>query len=227
MHPSRAFKAAGLSDSSGGNRQNTSMMSRAVNKDVSCVVHLYHDAADSAHLDLHLESIASSHRGTKFLRVSGRVALIINPEIVAQQPPLKRLDPNTDVPALVAVRDGSVVTTTPLSDLCEGDTLDPLALKQWLSQTGVLSTSPPPMEELCRIRPEELALYESGFYKGGDAGLEQRRADGLMPRRSAEASKVRKEEEFYECGVEGCQKSFHHEHVGVSNEMQSGLLVKE
>jgi hypothetical protein len=35
------------------------------------------------------------------------------------------------------------------------------------------------------------------------------------------------DEERYDCGVPGCSKSFHHEHVGVKNDAQTGLLVSE
>jgi len=38
---------------------------------------------------------------------------------------------------------------------------------------------------------------------------------------------IEEEEQYYDCGMKGCCKSFYHEHVGVKNEAQDGLLVSE
>jgi hypothetical protein len=32
---------------------------------------------------------------------------------------------------------------------------------------------------------------------------------------------------IFDCGVNGCNKTFHHEHVGIKNEQQNGLVVSQ
>ena len=34
-------------------------------------------------------------------------------------------------------------------------------------------------------------------------------------------------QERYDCGIASCNKCFYHEHVGIKNEAQDGLLVSE
>jgi hypothetical protein len=44
---------------------------------------------------------------------------------------------------------------------------------------------------------------------------------------SSKPAQVPPEEERYDCGLEGCNKTFKHEHVGIQTSEQDGLVVKE
>jgi hypothetical protein len=88
----------------------------------------------------------------------------------------------------------------------EGGEVDTIAVREWLENCGVLSNRPPRMDDLCNIRPEEEALMDSGLIA---------------------QSKVAAEQERYDCGLEGCNKSYKHEHVGIQTSEQSGLVVSE
>ena len=46
-----------------------------------------------------------------------------------------------------------------------------------------------------------------------------------MRREPKVMQKMPDEQDIYCCGVQGCRKSFFHEHVGVRNEAQSGLVI--
>lgn len=194
MHPQRVFSAAGYG---------TDLM-----RDVVCpkgsVIHLF-DAFSprSVALDLYLERIASKYLGTKFVRGIG-VASILYADGNGDDAWKKG-----DLPMLLAVREGKVVAwNAGLDDFFSSTDLEARVVEQWLDRAGVLVETPPSIDEICRIRPEETALLENmmKLNKLGDGGLE---------------------EERYNCGVAGCCKTFRHEHVGVKNEAQNGLLVTE
>ena len=194
MHPCRVLKAAGVAP---GTRD----------PPPAVVVHLVDpDSVASASLDLFLEKFAATTaRGTKFLRSGGRSTMLIEAELAAKA--LPRLSREKDMPTLVAVRDGVVVNVCPrLRGLTDtSDMIVESAVEEWLSRCGVVLESPPRLNEVCRIRPEEEAL-----------------TDYLMTQKPAEP-----EEERYDCGVAGCNKSFPHEHVGVQTKQQQGLVVPE
>jgi hypothetical protein len=198
MHPARILKAAGLVP---GTRD----------PPVAVVVHLVDpDSTTSASLDLHLEKLASSSaRGTKFMRSGGRPTLYLDADLAAKAlPPLQR---DSDIPALVAIRDGVVVSVCPrlqgLTDCSTGrgeGEIVPNAVDEWLYRSGVLLERVPALEEMCRIRPEEEALMEY-------LGTQKPASEPQAPR--------------FDCGVHGCNKAFSHEHVGIQNEQQEGLVV--
>jgi len=215
MHPSRLLRAAGL----GEKKENELGIAPAV------VVHLVApDSVASASLDLFLEELAgcsekpinsssSSYRnlgrGTKFMRSGGRSTLLMDANLAAKV--LPKLQPDRDIPALVAVRDGVVVNTCPR---LRGLTTDPItdevdkeAVHQWLDRSGVLLPEPPQIDTVCRIRPEEEALMD---YLQNSA-----------PKQPTSG------ESRFDCGNPMCSKSFPHEHVGIANEEQSGLVVSE
>lgn len=210
MHPSRILRAAGL----GERKKNDTGIDPAV------VVHLVDpDSIASASLDLFLEELAGSpnavvsnsryhglSRGTKFMRSGGRSTLLMDADLATKV--LPKLQPDRDLPALVAIRDGVVVNTCPrLSGLTTdpmSDEVDTDAVYQWLDQCGMILSEPPRFDEVCRIRPEEEALMD---YLGTSAPAV--------------------EEERFDCGNPECSKSFPHEHVGLQNEQQSGLVVSE
>jgi hypothetical protein len=202
FHPARLLHAAGLG--MGGIRGN-----RAAAIPPAVVVHLYDpDSVLCASLDLYLEEIAEHiYKGTKFMRSNGRSTLAMNANLVKES--LPKLNSDTGIPALIAVKDGVVVSFCPISSLGserEGR-IEEHAVEQWLDNAGVLLRDVPlEFEDYCRVRPEEDALIEN------------------MMREKARLDEM-KHEEIYNCGVPGCQKTFYHEHVGVANEVQSGLLV--
>lgn len=216
LHPSRILRAAGLGHQQMGNNEMAGARAPAV-------VHLVDpDSIASASLDLFLESLAGCDadnnkryhgvaRGTKFLRSGGRSTLLMDADLATKV--LPRLQPDRDLPALVAIRDGVVVNTCPrlsgLSIDAISDEVDTDAVYQWLDRCGVLLSQPPRFDEVCRIRPEEEALMD------------------YLENTSNSATAVAKEEKRFDCGNPDCNKSFPHEHVGVQNEQQTGLVVSE
>eukprot|EP00986_Skeletonema_menzelii_P000727 scaffold205_cov179-Skeletonema_menzelii.AAC.9 len=190
MHPSRVFPAAGYG---------TDTMRDAVRPKGS-VIHLF-DAFSprSVALDLYLERIASNYPGTKFVRGIG-VSSILYADGNGDDPWKKG-----DLPMLLAVREGKVVAwNAGLKEFFSSADLESRVVEQWLNRAGVLVESPPSLDEICRIRPEETALLENMM-----------KLNKLV------------DEERYDCGVAGCCKPFQHEHVGVKTEAQNGLLVAE
>ena len=220
MHPSRALKAAGLVQS------NTSAAAAARRRDHNSslvVVHLFDPhSIVSASLDLYLEELARRMRGTIFIRSEGRSTLILEEGLV-QNGALPRLQADRDLPVLIAIKDGMVIQTScGLQDFVdksrhcrsmtaeEEDCIIPEAVYNWLDRLGILRDTPPSLDELCRIRPEEEVLMD---YLVQDKGPKRRSAP--------------QPEDFFQCGVEGCQKLFAHQHVGIETKEQSGLVVSE
>lgn len=193
MHPHRVLKAAGL----------------ASQRDCASAVVLHlvdPDSLSSASLDLYLEALAVTHRGTKFLRSSGRATLLLDAEVAGKFLPL--LKPDADLPVLIAVRDGVAVNVCPrLQGLTASvdSEIDESAVYEWLYRSGVLLERAPLIESVCRIRPEEEALLDN----------------------MRTLNKLSVDEERYDCGLAGCAKSFPHEHVGERNQQQDGLVVSE
>ena len=216
MHPLRVLKAAGLTTTTttttGAN--NTMMMTRPPPPAV--VLHLVDpDSRASASLDFLLETrLAMQYPGTIFMRSVGRTTLLMNaPLLVHKHFPMLNVDGGDggDLPALVAIREGQVVNISKgLREVCqyEGGEIEPRAVEMWLEQSGVLRHHPPSYDSLCFIRPEEEALME---YLGQKGPIQQQHP----------------EERFFDCGVAGCCKTFPHEHVGIKNSEQDGLVLKE
>eukprot|EP00934_Nitzschia_sp_Nitz4_P007517 Nitzschia sp. Nitz4//scaffold105_size73764//35042//36226//NITZ4_005676-RA/size73764-augustus-gene-0.50-mRNA-1//1//CDS//3329532447//7507//frame0 len=171
---------------------------------MAVAVHLVDPQSEaSASLDVCLEDLATQNAGTMFLRSAGRTTLLMNPAAKSSLPPLGP----EDLPALVAIRDGVAINVChQLKGLSahEGDLVESHAVRMWLEQSGVLLSTPPPYHELCFIRPEEEALLDF-MAAGAPPAVEER----------------------YDCGVDGCCKPFFHEHVGIQNSQQDGLIVKE
>lgn len=108
------------------------------------------------------------------------------------------------LPCLIAVRDGKIIATCDkLRDVLDRhyNVVDEWALEEWLDRANVLIREIPTLDYMCRIRPEEEALLDS--------------------MRKAEKSV----EEYYDCGWEGCQKTFCHKHVGAGTDEQDGFVV--
>ena len=212
LHPKRVLRAAGLAETG------------LPNPPARVVLHLVDPDSDlSGQLDIYLESLAVSCMGTKFLRSGGRPTLLLDSRLASKV--LPRIRPDVDMPCLVAIRNGTVVTTS--SQLKEfvradGDGLVTHAVRSWLEAAGVLEESPPAYDDICRIRPEEDALLDT--MRTNPAMQQQfQQQQEEERRRKMEAES----EDFYDCGVKGCCKQFWHEHVGVKNDSQNGVLVSE
>lgn len=187
MHPTRILRASGL----GGARD----------PPTTVVLHLFDpDSTVSASLDLYLEELANTYKGTKFMRSGGRSTLLMDTNYARACLPNMKAD--EDMPALIAVRNGDVIATNVrLEGLVDGDRIMRHAVTDWLEHAHVLEERPPPFDQLCRIRPEE------------DAMLDHMRVSQLQPR--------------YDCGIPSCNKPFAHQHVGVETKKQDGLIVPE
>ena len=195
MHPKRLFVAAGY----GTDTQ------RDVIRPRGSVIHLFDAFSQrSVAMDLYLERIASNYPGTKFVRGIG-VTSIFYADHNGDDDSWKK----GKFPMLLALKEGKVVAwNAGMEDFFSSEELESRAVEQWLQSAGVLVDSPPDVDEICRIRPEETALLEN-----------------LMKLNRLEEEDIG--EERYDCGVPGCCKPFHHEHVGVKNEVQHGMLVTE
>eukprot|EP00580_Thalassiosira_gravida_P003138 CAMPEP_0201615706 /NCGR_PEP_ID=MMETSP0492-20130828/31972_1 /ASSEMBLY_ACC=CAM_ASM_000837 /TAXON_ID=420259 /ORGANISM="Thalassiosira gravida, Strain GMp14c1" /LENGTH=353 /DNA_ID=CAMNT_0048083459 /DNA_START=120 /DNA_END=1181 /DNA_ORIENTATION=- len=223
MHPQRVFPSVGY----GADQVRDRACPRGA------VVHLYDGtSALSVSLDLCLEEMARRYLGTKFVRGLGITSMLFA-EGSDGNDEWKR---KGDLPMMLAVREGRVVAwSSGLRDFYNrgsGDDngVESKAVEQWLDHAGVLLTNPPPLEELCRIRPEEEMLLENMRKLNGLPGGGGGRGSfgGMMKFMKGERKEEEDlEEDRYECGVAGCCKSFFHEHVGVKNDAQDGLLVAE
>lgn len=175
------------------------------------VLHLY-DAFSrlSVSLDLCLDDIARRYPGTKFVRALGITSILF-----AEDCDDSHKWKNADLPMLLAVKGGKIVAiSSGLRDFChsrQDEEVEPRVVEKWLGYAGVLIDDPPPMEAVCRIRPEEEMLLEN-----------MRLLQGLGDIHDDEEN-----QNLYDCGVDGCNKSFYHEHVGVKNDAQDGILVSE
>jgi len=227
LHPVRILKAAGLSMVTPPTT--TTMTTTRRPPPPAVVIHLIDpESMASASLDYFLETkLASQYPGTIFLRSNGRSTLLMNASVVQKH--LPTLSSNyaddsgtTILPALIAIREGQVVNLSKgLRELCSrrggssssswshGDEeIEPHAVEFWLEQSGVLRRHLPPYDFLCHIRPEEEALMD---------------CMGKTPKPPPK----QEQEEFFRCGVEGCCKTFFHEHVGIKTSTQDGLMLKE
>jgi hypothetical protein len=202
IHPSRILLMAGLHD----------LPNSRNDPPPNVVLHLVDsDSIGSASLDLYLEQLATKYRGTMFIRSSGRTTILLNSTFVKKVLPMFNTTTQVDydLPALVAIRDGLAVNACLrlqglLLSSATNDEIEPNAVFDWLDRSGVLSTRPPNIEAMCHIRPEEQALMDS-----------------------CRQPTLFEEEVRYDCGRDGCNKSFLHRHVGEQNEKQDGLVVSE
>jgi hypothetical protein len=211
--PQRVLHAAGLG------LKGNSMRTGVAAIPPTAVIHLYENNILSASLDLCLEQMANdTYKGTKFVRSHGRTSLALNRDIASQVLPKIKID--SSLPALIAVKNGEVIAICENLSLFvtngsshsnsnnnnENEKVESRAVEEWLDNAGVLLHEVPiAYEDYCRIRPEEDALLEN------------------MMREKAKL--MERAEDVYQCGVPGCQKAFHHQHIGIQNAEQSGLLV--
>jgi len=224
MHPRRVFSASGY-----GADQDRSRVAPK-----GSVLHLY-DACSplSASLDICLEGMARRHAGTKFLRGNGITSRLYAEDCDggAGSGSGSGAWKKGEYPMLLALRDGKVTAwSSGLADFYTdkgSQEVEGHAVEQWLHRAGVLHTNAPPVEALCRIRPEEEMLLENmrKLNQMGRLGGSTGSMIGEMARKEEEEDL--EEDRKFECGVSGCNKCFYHEHVGVANDVQDGLLVSE
>ena len=211
LHPKRALTSVGYG----------LYQKRDTFRPRGAVLHLF-DAYSplSASLDLCLEDLASKHPGTKFVRSIG-VSTLTYAEGADSPADWRR----GDLPVLLALREGRVVAwSSGLHDFeCGRSEVDARAVELWLESAGVMLTDVPPQDLLCRIRPEEEMLLESMRHERSKG----RGFGGMMSQLGLDKEMDIEEDEYYDCGVKGCCKQFYHEHVGVQNDIQDGLLVSE
>uniref|UniRef100_A0A7S2UEH1 Uncharacterized protein n=1 Tax=Attheya septentrionalis TaxID=420275 RepID=A0A7S2UEH1_9STRA len=209
--PARVFRAADLMVSQGRGAAAPAV-----------VLHLYEtNSMLSASLDLFLEELAMDFGGTKFMRADGRSTIILESDVADKVFP-KKVRPSDDLPALVAIRDGVVVAFCPsLNGLADRSSqrIEPRAVQEWLDRAGVLRTELPRIDDLCRIRPEEDALYESMLALSA--------VGQQIPFQGKNELQGDDDVNIYNCGVPGCNKAFSHEHVGIKTNQQDGLVVSE
>jgi len=207
VHPSRVLRIAGLGRNAAENRK-----SSIPPPPLAVVLHLVDaDSVASASLDYFIENeLAKEYPGTMFMRSGGRSVILMDSSLAQKKFPSNILDPDKDMPALLAIRDGVVINACPrMLGLAADGEIEPHAVRQWLDRSRVLLTETP-LEDVCLIAPEQEAHMD--FMLSQQQKLEQ----APPP-----------EEEYYNCGIKGCHKSFKHEHVGIQTSEQNGLVVKE
>lgn len=198
MHPSRILRAAGLAP---GTRD----------PPFAVVVHLFDpESVSSPSLDLHLESIAPKlGRGTKFMSSCGRSVLTMDRSLASRV--LPKFQVEKDIPALLVVREGVVVNIChQLLGLSDDRRLKdveiiPDIVTDWLRHCNCLVEEAPDIVNMCLISPVEDALISNMMSEQALSRLQDR----------------------YDCGVADCNKNFFHEHVGISNTEQTGLVLSE
>lgn len=221
MHPGQVLGAAGVG---------------APGRYDCTVLHLYDPLSTaSARMDIELEKIAKRYKGTKFMRSGGRSTLLMDANNLASKHlhiSGRPLHPEIDIPCLIAIKHGIASNFAPrfqglvsssfsLSSNASGDmredkdvSVDEFALEEWLDRSGVLVRELPKYEDLCAIRPE----YEALMFPGG--GWANNSIDNTSGRACMN-------EEYYDCGIEGCSKAFAHKHIGQASETQDGCMLSE
>ncbi|KAL3811439.1 hypothetical protein ACHAXA_007594 [Cyclostephanos tholiformis] len=220
MSPSRVFDAVGYHRRRGGGRAESTLPPPR-----GSALHLFDPHSSlSASLDLCLEDVASRYPGTKFIRGNG-VASLPHAEGGGGEGGGRSDDgwKRADLPVLLALRDGEVVAwSSGLRDFRGGNDVsagvDWDEVERWLDRAGALITDVPPLEELCGIRPEEEALLDN---------IRKLNRTTMGGRAGEDSDDEAREHHRYDCGIDGCNKSFYHEHVGIRTEAQDGLLVSE
>jgi len=152
VHPSRVLNAGGLN-------------SEFHDPPPAVVLHLFDpDSELCACLDWYLEKLSAKTGGTKFVRSYGRAVL----NTISVQRVLPNLNAETDLPLLMAIRDGHVVDIC--RNLCRfrgGERkLRDNALHEWLDRCGVLIEAAPILPEressITQSEPVEESYYDCG-----------------------------------------------------------------
>jgi hypothetical protein len=81
------------------------------------------------------------------------------------------------------------------------------------------------LSEICHLRPEELALLDYLRTSNNDGGRAQHEFLTALEcnRRSGVANgEDDYEDAVYDCGMPGCRKTYHHQHVGIGGGSGAG-----
>ena len=157
------------------------------------VVHCYVDCDACARLDVEMEGVCGGWMGTRWLRVEGA-------GVAGKGKPLDVK--KEDLPCLVVVRDGAVVNkSVGLRDFGGVKGLQFGIVEGWLEKAGLDKATDLQVEKLC------------GF------GAALREDDGD----DGDGGDVDGADECYDCGLEGCNKNFPHQHIGAG----IGAMVNE
>ncbi|KAL7538115.1 hypothetical protein ACHAXR_008297, partial [Thalassiosira sp. AJA248-18] len=237
MSPQRVFAAVGY----GADQVRNVVCPRGA------VLHLYDDDSPlSVSLDLCLEGMATRYLGTKFVRGVGIASLQFANEDYYDGGNNNAWRKKDNLPMVLALREGRVVAwSSGLRDFYRdrgSHEVESRAVEQWLEHAGVLLSNVPPLDTLCRIRPEEEMLLQNmrklnnglGSGGGGGGGGKNSGFGGMMGYMNEGKGTEddleddqQQQQQRYDCGISSCNKCFYHEHVGVNNDAQDGLLVSE
>jgi hypothetical protein len=245
MHPTRVLKVAGLTAPNRNNAKNAAP-SRIPPASVVVHLY-DPDSLASASLDLYLEqALAPQYPGTMFLRSAGRVTSAVERDLLTQlanQPANSHVgrslmqlinDPEDSFPALLVVRSGQVINVAcgfhrPSQHWVDPTTgkIVPPAVEEWLDRSSagngdasVLCRQPPALSEICHLRPEELALLDYLRTCNNDGGRAQHEfltAVECSSRAGVGKGEDGYEDSVYDCGMPGCRKTYHHQHVGIGD----------
>jgi hypothetical protein len=232
MHPTRVLKVAGLSA--------TPATSRI--PPVSVFVHLYDpDSLASASLDLYFEhTLAVHYPGTMFLRSDGRSTTKVERDLLAHlanqstssnshvSRALMQLlhEPEDAFPALLVVRSGQIIHVAcgfhrPSAHWIDPTTgrIVPSAVEEWLERSSagngddsILRRQLPSLTEICHLRPEELALLD--YLRTSNSDDVGRARNEFLSALECNSRANGDETDYYDCGLPGCRKPYHHQHVG-------------
>jgi hypothetical protein len=240
MHPTRVLKVAGLSQSHSNTTANSRIPPAAV-----IIHLYDPDSAASASLDLYFEqTLATHYPGTMFLRSDGRRTARVERDLLAQHATQCAGGANSHVgrslmqfinepedafPALLVVRHGHAIhvacgfhrPSTHWIDPTSGRVI-PSAVEEWLERSSagndddsILRRQPPSVTEICHLRPEELALLDYLRTSNNNDNDDMKRNEfhtALECNRRANGDEI---DSFYDCGLPGCRKPYHHQHVGM------------
>ncbi|CAM9429141.1 unnamed protein product [Discosporangium mesarthrocarpum] len=168
-------------------------MVKGVCTSANVVCHFYHpdESPLGPSLDLHLESIAATNMGTRFIRCYIKPGSAVSYRLCVHK-----------VPALACYKAGMrVAYTETISQFGTGAEVEPRAVDSWLEQSGVLQETPPNLDlqrgEGCN------GINET------DSTSDEEEVNGLEW--AGRGSRV-----AYACGLEGCSKPYAHDHVSSS-----------
>mmetsp|Transcript_24389 Transcript_24389/g.31850 ORF Transcript_24389/g.31850 Transcript_24389/m.31850 type:complete len:342 (+) Transcript_24389:245-1270(+) len=146
----------------------------------------------SARIDLHLEQLALKYIGTRFIRTKIILGIGFAEKYSIQQPG-----------HLLCFKDGTLVaSTSSLKEFGNEETLATDGIDRWLLRTSCLSLE----------KVHWNANVVSSKFLGGPETQNKQKND------FSDGEDV-DSEEFYDCGLKGCQKRFFHQHVQTAPEI--------
>jgi hypothetical protein len=241
MHPTRVLKVAGLSQSNFNSTANSRIPPASVVVHLYDPDSL---ASASLDLYLE-QALALQYPGTVFLRSDGRITTKVERELLTQSAnqsagganshvgrALMQLlqEPDEAFPALLVVRSGHVINVACAFHRPSYNWIDPTtgrvipsAVEEWLERSSaghgddsVLRRQPPSVAEICHLRPEELALLDYLRTSNSNSDNDDGRArNEFLSALECNSRANGDDSEYYDCGLPGCRKPYHHQHVGI------------